>query len=37
MCLIKRDGVGDLKGAIKEQSSHSVGSPLREIDDTWGQ
>lgn len=37
MCLIKRDSVGDPNGAIKEQSPHSAGSPLREMDDTWGQ
>lgn len=37
MCSIKRDGVGDIKGATEEQSPHSVGSPLGEISDTWGQ
>jgi len=29
--------VRGIKGAIKEQSPHSAGSPLQEIGDTWGQ
>lgn len=37
MCLIKQNGEGPCKGAIREQSPYSAVSSLREMDDTWGQ